>query len=432
MPKIAIIGAGSVVFARRLVTDFLTFPSLQDSSIALMDINPESLNVIAAWTQHAIEQAGVGATVEATTDRRTALQGADYVIISIRVGGTEAVFQDFAITSKYSVDHSVGDTMGPGGVFYFLRNGTEIINIARDMEELCPDALMINYTNPMVMNCWAVNEMSAIRNVGLCHSVQGTAFRLADYIGAPRDEVRYWVAGINHMAWFLQFQWQGKDAYPLLYQAMENPEIYQRDIVRFEIMRHFGAFVTESTRHMSEYVPYFRRRPDLLERYQLPSAIGRDWDAWLNRRDENQQRMAEEVQTKAPVQLERTHEYCSYILNAIETNTPYRFNGNVANKGVITNLPPNSCVEAPCLVDGTGIHPCYVGELPPALAALNRTNLNVQEVVVEAVKRGNREDVYRAVQLDPLTAAVCTLDESRQMVDELFEAHARWLPPFHN
>lgn len=432
MPKIAIIGAGSAVFARRLVTDFLTVPALQDSQIVLMDINPESLNAIAAWSQYAIEQTGVGATVQATTDRRTALQGADYVIISIRVGGTDAVLQDFAITSKYGVDHSVGDTMGPGGVFYFLRNGAEILNIARDMEELCPDALMLNYTNPMVMNCWAVNDLSTIRNVGLCHSVQGTAFRLADYIGAPRDEVRYWVAGINHMAWFLEFQWQGRDAYPLLYQAMDNPDIYQRDTVRFEIMRHFGAFVTESTRHMSEYVPYFRRRPDLLDQYQLPSALDRDWDTWLNRRDENQQRMVEEVQTKAPVTLERTHEYCSHILNAIETNTPYRFNGNVANRGVISNLPANSCVEVPCLVDGTGIHPCYVGELPPALAALNRTNLNVQEVAVEALKRGDRSYVYQAVQLDPLTAAVCTLDESRQMVDELFAAHQKWLPRFQN
>ncbi len=429
MPKIAIIGAGSAVFARRLVSDFLTVPSLQDSQIVLMDINPETLKVIEEWTQYAIEQTGVGATVQATTDRRVALQDADYVIISIRVGGLEAVLQDFAITSKYGVDHSVGDTMGPGGVFYFLRNGTEILNIARDMEDLCPDALMLNYTNPMVMNCWADNELSGIRNVGLCHSVQGTAFRLADYIGAPRDEVRYWVAGINHMAWFLEFTWQGRDAYPLLYQAMENPEIYERDVVRFEVMRHFGSFVTESTRHMSEYVPYFRRRPDLLERYQLPSAIGRDWHAWLNRRDEHQQRMIEEVENKTPLTLERTHEYCADILNAIETNTPYRFNGNVANHGVITNLPANSCVEVPCLVDGTGIHPCYVGDLPAPLAALNRTNLNVQEVIVEAVKQGRRDYVYQAVQLDPLTAAVCTLDETRQMVDELFEAHQRWLPP---
>ncbi|MEZ4859918.1 MAG: alpha-glucosidase/alpha-galactosidase [Caldilineaceae bacterium] len=428
MPKIAIIGAGSVVFARRLITDFLTLPSLQASQIALMDINPEALKTITAWTEQAISQAGLPATVQATTDRRAALKDADYVIISIRVGGFDAVFADFRITGKYGVDHAVGDTMGPGGVFYFLRNGAEIVRIAQDMEELCPHALMLNYTNPMVMICWAVDELTSIRSVGLCHSVQGTAFQLADYMGIPRDELRYWTAGINHMAWYLKLEWQGKDVYPLLYQAMEQQEIYDRDPIRFEIMKHFGAFVTESSRHMSEYVPYFRRRPDLLEHYQLPSALNRDWSAQLSRRDERYEQMVQEVKEKTPLTLERSHEYCSYILDAIETNTPFRFNGNVRNHAVISNLPANAVVEVPILTDGTGLHPCYVGDLPPELAALNRTNLNVQEVIVEALKRKDRELVYRAVQLDPLTAAVCTLDETRQMVDELLAAHEQWLP----
>lgn len=428
MPKIAIIGAGSAVFARRLITDFLTLPSLQGSQIALMDVNPETLKTITAWTEHAIAQAGLPATVQATTDRREALQDADYVIISIRVGGVEAVFEDFRITSKYGIDHSVGDTMGPGGVFYFLRNGSEIVRIAQDMEELCPNALMLNYTNPMVMICWAVDELTAIRSVGLCHSVQGTAFQLADYMGIPRDELRYWTAGINHMAWYLKLEWQGQDVYPRLYQAMENPEIYGRDRIRFEIMKHFGAFVTESSTHMSEYVPYFRRRPELIEHYQLRSTRNRDWSEWLNRRDERYEKMVQEIKEGAPITLERSHEYCSAILDAIETNTPFRFNGNVRNHDVIANLPSNAVVEVPILTDGTGLHPCYVGDLPPALAALNRTNLNVQEVIVEALKQQNRELVYRAVQLDPLTAAVCTLDETRQMVDELFAAHAQWLP----
>lgn len=428
MPKIAIIGAGSVVFARRLITDFLTVPSLQDSHIALMDIDEAALKPISDWATYAIEQTGTGATIEATTDRRAALADADYVIISIRVGGVESVVKDFDITGKYGVDHSVGDTMGPGGVFYFLRNGPVIVDIARDMETLCPNALMLNYTNPMVMICWALNEMTSIRNVGLCHSVQGTANQLADYIGAPRDELRYWTAGINHMAWYLQLEWNGEDAYPRLYEAMQQPEIYDRDPVRFEIMKHFGAFVTESTRHMSEYVPYFRRRPDLIEQYQQSSSIGRDWESWIARRDERYQQMVSDVESRSELALERSHEYCSFILDAMETDTPFRFNGNVANRGVISNLPANACVEVPCLVDGTGIHPCYVGDLPPELAALNRTNLNVQEVIVEALKRQDRELVHRAVQLDPLTAAVCTLDETRQMVDELFEAHRAYLP----
>ncbi len=428
MPKIAIIGAGSAVFARRLITDFLMVPSLQGSQIALMDVNPETLKTITAWTEQAIAQGGLRATVQSTTDRREALRGADYVIISIRVGGVEAVFEDFRITSKYGIDHSVGDTMGPGGVLYFLRNGSEIVRIAQDMEELCPNALMLNYTNPMVMICWAVAELTSIRSVGLCHSVQGTAFQLADYMGIPRDELRYWTAGINHMAWYLKLEWQGKDVYPLLREAMAKSETYARDRIRFEIMKHFGAFVTESSTHMSEYVPYFRRNPEVLAYYGLRSNLNRDWSEWLTRRDEKYEQMVQEIKDNMPITLDRSHEYCSAILDAIETNVPFRFNGNVRNHGVITNLPANAIVEVPILTDGTGLHPCYVGALPPELAALNRTNLNVQEVIVEALKRRDRELIYRAVQLDPLTAAVCTLDQTRLMVDELLAAHAQWLP----
>jgi alpha-galactosidase len=428
MPKIAIIGAGSAVFARRLITDFLSTPALCNSHIALMDISAAALETITAWTQHAIASNNLAATVEATTDRRAALKDADYVIISIRVGGVDAVLDDFRITSKYGIDHSVADTMGPGGVFYFLRNGSEIVRIAQDMAELCPNALMLNYTNPMVMICWAVSDMTNIRNVGLCHSVQGTAFQLADYMEIQRDELRYWTAGINHMAWYLKLEHQGQDMYPRLYEAMNNADVYERDRIRFEIMKHFGAFVTESSTHMSEYVPYFRRDPALLEHYHLTSSINRDWSAWQNRRDEKYEQLVQEVRDKTPVALERSHEYCAFILDAIETNTPFRFNGNVRNNGVITNLSANAIVEVPILTDGTGLHPCYVGALPPELAALNRTNLNVQEVVVEALKRQDRELVYRAVQLDPLTSAVCSLDETRRMVDELFAAHEAWLP----
>jgi alpha-galactosidase len=243
-----------------------------------------------------------------------------------------------------------------------------------------------------------------------------------------RDELRYWTAGINHMAWYLKLEHQGQDMYPRLYEALNNADVYERDRIRFEIMKHFGAFVTESSTHMSEYVPYFRRDPALLEHYHLTSSINRDWSAWQNRRDEKYEQLVQEVRDKTPVALERSHEYCAFILDAIETNTPFRFNGNVRNNGVITNLSANAIVEVPILTDGTGLHPCYVGALPPELAALNRTNLNVQEVVVEALKRQDRELVYRAVQLDPLTSAVCSLDETRRMVDELFAAHEAWLP----
>lgn len=428
MPKIAIIGAGSAVFARRLITDFLCTPSLVDSHIALMDISADALKTITAWTKQAIASNNLKATVEATTDRRAALKDADYVIISIRVGGVDAVMEDFRITTKYGIDHSVADTMGPGGLFYFLRNGSEIVRIAQDMEALCPNALMLNYTNPMVMICWAVSDMTSIRNVGLCHSVQGTAFQLADYMEIPRDELRYWTAGINHMAWYLTLEHQGQDMYPRLREAMNKTEVYEKDRIRFEIMKHFGAFVTESSVHMSEYVPYFRRDPALLEHYHLNSARNRDWSAWHARRDARYEQLVQEVQEKSAITLERSHEYCASILDAIESNVPFRFNGNVRNNGVITNLPNNAIVEVPILTDGTGLHPCYVGDLPPELAALNRTNLNVQEVVVEALKRKDRELVYRAAQLDPLTSAVCSLDEARQMVDELFAVHEEWMP----
>ncbi len=428
MPKIVLIGAGSMVFAKRLIGDILTFPALSDGTIGLVDIDPEKLDTMAAVARRMAQQAGTNTRIEASADRRDVLPGADYVIISIRVGGVEGVIKDHEIPMRYGVDHSVADTMGPGGVFYFLRNGPAILEILRDVEKLTPDALVIQYTNPMAMNCWLANEATSVRNVGLCHSVQGTAFRLAEYIGAPRDEVRYWVAGINHMAWFLQLTWQGKDAYPMLWQAMQDPDIYARDKVRFEVMRHFGYFVTESTRHMSEYVPYFRRTPELTAQYAPPSAANlENYAAWRAQRDESFQRMRELLASGAEIPFERTHEYCTFILNAIETDTPFSFNGNVRNTGLITNLPPDCVVEVPILANGTGLHPCHVGKLPPELAALNASNIYVQELAVQALLTGNRELVYRAVQLDPLTAATVALPDIRKMVDELFVAHADYL-----
>jgi len=425
MPKIVLIGAGSMVFAKRLIGDILTFPSLSNGTIALVDIDEEKLEVMAGVARRMAEQAKTGTCIEASTDRRQVLSGADYVIISIRVGGTDAVVKNHEIPLKYGVDHSVADTMGPGGVFYFLLNGPAILEMLRDVERLCPQALVIQYTNPMAMNCWLANEATKVRNVGLCHSVQGTAFQLASYIGAPREEIAYWVAGINHMAWFLQFLWKGRDAYPLLWQTVENPEIYARDAVRFEVLRYFGYFVTESTRHMSEYAPYFRRTPQLVQRFAPPSSRDlRNWNEWAIRRQERFQEMKELVESGQEIPFERTHEYCTYILNAIETNEPFCFNGNVRNTGLIPNLPPGCVVEVPCLAMRSGVHPCYVGDLPAELAALNRSNIAVQELAVKALLTRDRELVYRAVQLDPLTAATVSLPDIRKMVDELFAAHA--------
>ena len=426
--KITVIGAGSFVFARRLVTDILTWPALRDATIALMDIDQDKLDTMAALARRMVAQAGTGATVESTTDLRTAIEGADYVTVAIRVGHSRSHID---IPKKYGIDQAVGDTAGPGGVFYFLRNAPALIQIAQAMRELCPDALMLNYTNPMVMLCWAINALTGIRYVGLCHSVQGTAMSLARYIDAPFEEVSYWTAGINHMAWFLKFLWKGQDAYPLIWKAMEDPDIYAQDIVKWEILKHFGAFVSESSIHNSEYMPYFRRTPELIDRYTSvkmwgvsPRGMTREQRAAA--RQERRQAQKEENRRLAygdeTIPIERSHEYFSRILNAIETNVPYLFNGNVVNTGTITNLSQGAIVEVPIVADGCGLHPCYVGDLPPALAALNRSNLNLQELAVKGFVEKERECIYRAVQFDPLTTTLLTLPEIRRMVDEMFEA----------
>ena len=428
MTKIAMIGAGSVVFASRLAMDILSWPALQDCTLALMDVHQGRLDTAASFVRQAIRQAGLPAKVEATLDRRQALAGADYVIVMIQVGGLEMYEPDVVIPRRYGIDQTVGDTLGPGGVFRGLRTVPVLLDICRDIEALAPTALLINYSNPMAINCLAMETATRVNSLGLCHSVQGTAERLAGFIGAPVSELAYWVAGINHQAWFLRFDWNGRDAYPHLYAKLDDPDVYAKDPVRFEIMRHFGAFVTESSHHMSEYVPWFRKHKQMIEQF-LPVR----WDYFeicKGREGPHYDRIRRQAAGAEPIVIDRTHEYCSYIINAIETNTPFRMNGNVQNAGLISNLPAGCCVEVPCLVDNTGIRPCVVGKLPPALAAINRTNINVQELAVEAALTGNRDLVYQAVQLDPLTGALLTLAETRSMVDELFAAEADWLPQF--
>jgi alpha-galactosidase len=427
MPKITMIGAGSIVFAKRLMCDTLSFPELSDSTIAFMDIDEEKVGLIGRLAQKLVDQESLPAKIESTSDRRRALDGADYVITMFRVGGIDAVRPDIEIPRSHGVDQAVGDTIGPGGVLYGLRHIPLIVDICRDIEELCPEALLLNYANPMASLCWAVNAATEVASVGLCHSVQGTARRLAGYIGVPFEEISYWAAGINHMDWFLKFERNGEDAYPLLRQALEEPEIYARDPVRFEIMRHFGYFVSESSGHSSEYMPYFRRTPELIKRFSQRS---RDFEHDERRQASYLDTIRQQVAGDEPLEFERTHEYCARIVHACETNTPYRFNGNVANRGVISNLAEGCVVEVPCLADATGIHPCYVGDLPLQCAALNRTNINLQSLTVKAALEGDREAVYHAVALDPLTSSVLALDEIHQMVDELLEASSAWLPQF--
>jgi len=437
LAKIVIIGAGSHVFSRNLITDFLSYPELRNSTITLMDIDRERLSLIKAFAEKLVSQHKFETRIESTTDRQEALKDANYVIVSIRVGGFEANRPDLEIPARYGIKQAVGDTIGPGGVFYGLRHIPVLLDICHDMEDICRDAWLINYTNPMAIICWAMNDYSRIKNVGLCHSVQGTAGELARYLGAPIDEISYWVAGINHMAWFLELKWRGKDAYPLLREKFEDPGLYSRpdahwagpDIVRVEIFKAFGYFNTESSQHMSEYVPYFRKRPELFERFKLAFRIDTMKDMG-ERRERQEDEIRRTVSSDEEISIHRSREYCSYIIHSIETGMPRRINANVKNKRLITNLPQGCCVEVPSLVDKNGIHPCYVGELPPQCAALNRTNTNVQELGVSAAVEKDKTMAYQAILLDPLTSAMLTLDETRSMVDEMFKAEARYLKDF--
>ncbi len=420
MPKIALVGAGSVVFARRFLQDVVSTPSLAGSDIALMDVSEDRLDLIGAYARRLVSDMGTSATVDATTDRLRALEGADYVVTTIRVGDDLAI--DQGIPLEYGLDQSVADTIGPGGVFKALRTVPALLDICEDMERACPDALLLQYTNPMAIACWAIAEATDIQAVGLCHSVQRTTEDLAGYIGAPRESVSAWVAGINHMAWFLRFERDGEDAYPELWDALENEETFALDPVRFEVMRHFGFFVSESTRHMSEYVPYFRTKAERMERFGL-NAISTDLSRLETRNDAYFAAMRDEVTGHSPLRAERSDEYASTIMNAIETGEPSTINGNVPNFGLISSLAEGSCVEVPCLVDELGLHPMVVGELPPHLAALCRSNMAVQELAVRAVLEGSRDAARHAVMLDPLTSATLGLDEIDSMFDEMWAAH---------
>jgi alpha-galactosidase len=432
MTKIVHLGAGSAGFGKRFLTDVITRPSLQDATLTLMDINPENLNIMATLAQRMAKQLNSPIDIEATTDRRRALDGADYVIITIVSNGFGPRYQEVAIPEKYGVCHSVGCTTGPAGIFRGLRYVPVLLEIAQEMKEVCPHALMLDYSNPTPIVTWAMDKASDIRYLGLCHSVQHTAMTLARYIGAPYEETGHWVAGINHQAWFLRFEWNGQDAYPLLQEKMQSPEIFEQDMVRFEMMKFFGYFLTESSYHNAEYVPWFRRTPELIQRWT--PQVGSWEKGAIERHDDSARRrraaLRQEAYGEALVQLDPGHEYCISIIDAIETNTPTRINANVRNTGLITNLPTDSCVEVPCLVDNLGIHPCYVGDLPPQCAAVNRLRQNQDELAVKGALEGDRKAVEQAVALDPLTMAACSLDQVRAMVAELFAADAPYLPQF--
>jgi len=420
MPKISLIGAGSVVFARRLFQDLASTPSLDGATVSLMDVDPSRMELITDFARRLIRDTGSHITVEATEDRHDSLDGADYVLATIRVGDDLAT--DTGIPRKYGVDQAVGDTVGPGGVFKALRTVPVLLDICHDMETLCPDAWLLNYTNPMAISCWAIAEDTSVNTVGLCHSVQHTTEQLAGYIDASIEDVSAWVAGINHMAWFLRFERNGSDAYPDLWRALDDRETYAKDPVRFEIMRHFGCFVTESTRHMSEYVPYFRTRQEDMERFGLVE-ITEDLVRLEERNRSHFSRMRAELESSQPLTAARSEEYACRIIEAVESGAGTVINGNVPNDGLITNLTQGCCVEVPCLVDGLGIHPMSAGDLPPQLTALNMSSIAVHELATTAVLEGSREAALHAVMLDPLTAAVLPLDRIVDMFDEMWAAH---------
>ncbi|MCH8979007.1 MAG: alpha-glucosidase/alpha-galactosidase [Armatimonadetes bacterium] len=429
MPKIAMVGAGSTAFAKTLMGDVLSYDELKESHIALMDIDPERLSTSEIVARKVKEATGAkNAKITAHTDRREALDGADYVIVIVQVAGYRPGTEtDFEIPKKYGLRQTIADTLGVGGIFRALRTVPVLLDIAKDMEELCPDALMINYTNPMAMLCWAMNRATKIKNVGLCHSVQGTAGQLAKNIGVPIEEIDYLCAGINHMAFYLRFERDGEDLYPLIHKVYDEGRVPDDDRVRYEMLKWLGYFVTESSEHFSEYCPHFIRRdaPELIERFNVPL------DEYI-RRCEVQlggwHEMREKMEGDEPLEVELSQEYGSRIIHSMETGSPCVIYGNVDNQGLIDNLPQGCCVEVPCTIDKNGVQPKKIGALPPQLAAIIMTNVNVQLLTVEACLSRRKEHVYQAAMLDPHTAQDLPLDKIKDLCDDLFEAHGDWIP----
>jgi alpha-galactosidase len=427
MPKIAFVGAGSAVFTRNLVGDILGHPELRDSTtFALMDIDGDRLRTAEIVTEGLIEAHGSSARVEATTDRRAALDGADYVVTSFQVGGYKpSTVIDFEVPKRYGLRQTIADTLGVGGIMRGMRTIPVLLDVCRDLEELSPDALLLNYVNPMAMLCWAAAEATSIHTVGLCHSVQHTAVELAKDLGV--DDVDHHVAGINHLAFFLRLERDGEDLYPALRDVTPPDD----NRVRYEVLKHFGYFVTESSEHFSEYVPWFIKagREDLIDRFNIPldeypRRCERQIGEWSALRDD--------LEEGGRIDTARSDEYGADIIYACETGEHFTFNGNVPNRWddglLIDNLPADCCVEVPCVASARGIEPQAVGALPRQLAALIQTNINVQGLTVEAALTGRREAVHQAAMLDPHTAAELSLDEIHSLVDDLLDAHGDWIP----
>jgi len=436
MKKIAFIGAGSFGFTRTLAKDILTFPAFQDCTLALMDINDERLALITKAVERIIKEGNYPAKVIATKDRAEALRDADGVLCTILAGDVQIWRHDIEIPKKYGVDINVGDTRGPSGIFRALRTIPVMLDIVKDIERYCPNAIFLNYTNPMAMLIRAMKSQSKVQISGLCHSVQGTAAMLADWIGAPMNEITYTCAGINHQAFYLDFKWNGRDAYPLIREAVKRPEIYNAEQVRNEMFLHLGYYVTESSGHNSEYNAWFRKRSDLIEKY---CTNGTNWNPGkyafiLNEYLQRENTWKDEIDQwfkQEKLDLARGHEYAAYIFNAVfGDNEMFEFNGNVLNTGLIDNLPQGCCVEVPVLASKKGLSPIHVGPLPPQLAILNNISARCEDLAVEGAIEGDPQKVFHAICFDPLTSAVLSLSEIKAMVNEMFEANRKYLPQF--
>lgn len=466
MPKITLIGAGSTVFARNLIGDILSFPELADSTITLFDVSPDRLYTTEKVAYRLANILGAHPKIETSTDRRQALDGADYAICMFQIGGYKpGTVVDFEIPKKYGLRQTIADTLGIGGIMRGLRTIPVLLDSCKDMEQVCPDVNFLNYVNPMAMNCWAINRASKIKTVGLCHSVQGTAMQISRDMGVPFEEVNYLCAGINHMAFYLRFERKTENGfenlYPRLQQVIDEKRVPDWNRVRYEMFQRLGYFVTESSEHFAEYVPWFikRDRPDLIEKFGIPidEYIRRcevQIAGWELTKDtiENpnvpldKEKIQKKILSAGGTEMEafwaaemavnfdkvdQSHEYGSYIIHSLETGVPRVIYGNVANHGLIDNLPQGCSVEVPCLVDKNGIQPTKIGSLPPHLAALMQTNINVQSLTVEAALTGKREHIYHAAMLDPHTAAELDLDQIWHLVDDLIEAHGDYLPEFN-
>ncbi len=439
MIKVAMIGAGSVGFTRRLFMDILAVPEFRDTEFRLMDISEENLEMAANLCRKMAEDNSLPAKVIGTTDRREALRGADYVISTVRVGGLEAFAHDIEIPLKYGVDQCVGDTLGPGGIFYALRTIPVLLDVAKDMRELCPNALLLNYSNPMAMNTWALRKAGGVRVVGLCHGVQGGAWQIAHALGIPHEEMEYICAGINHQTWFIKVTHKGKDLTDKVLEAFRNtPDLVKGEPLRIDVMERFGYYSTESNGHLSEYVPWYRKgsQEEKDRWYDYSTWIGGETGGYLRVCRESQDDYKKNYPKWMSGELEqiklgeRSHEHGSWIIEALETGRRYWGCFNVGNTGLITNLPDGCTVELPCIVDSNGIQPTFVGDLPMQCAATCRASVSVQEMTVEAALTGDKHLVKLAALHDPLTGAILKPDEVWAMCDEMFEKLAPWLPQF--